>query len=274
MKWCIIFLILFNCNFLYGAETTTKIVETTTTAAEPITKVVESTTRGTEPNTGLDILKKVDENYAAENRKSLSTMIIKGRRGTRTLQSQSWIQGVEKSFTEYLSPARDRGTKMLKLEEELWIYSPSTDRIIKIAGHMLRRSVMGSDLSYEDYMEDPKLSNMYLATIIGEEIITERLCYVLELTAKKEDIAYYSRKIWVDKERFLPLKEERYAKSGKLLKTFVINEVFQLENRWYRKKMIFKDVLKKGEGTEFIIDSIEFNVEIPDYIFSKSSLRK
>lgn len=223
---------------------------------------------------GKAILEKVDENYTAENRRATSTMVIKGRRATRTLQAESWIQGVEKSFTEYLSPPREKGTKMLKLEDELWIYSPSTDRIIKIAGHMLKRSVMGSDLSYEDYMEDPKLSNMYNAELTGDENIDGRDCYILELSAKKEGIAYYRRKMWVDKERYLPLKEELFAKSGKLLKRLVINEVFKVGKRWYPKKMVFKDVLKKGSGTEFIIDSIEFDVEIPEYIFSKASLRK
>jgi len=94
------------------------------------------------------------------------------------------------------------------------------------------------------------------------------------LTAKKDKVAYYSRKLWVDKERYLPLKEELFAKSGKLLKTFWITEVFRTGIRWYPKKMIFKDVLKKGSGTEFIIDSIEFNVKIPNYIFSKASLRR
>lgn len=43
---------------------------------------------------------------------------------------------------------------------------------------------------------------------------------------------------------------------------------------WYPKKMIFKDVLKKGSGTEFIIDSVNFNAEIPKHIFSKASLRR
>ena len=201
-------------------------------------------------------------------------MIIKGRRGTRTLQAQSWIQGLDKSFTQYLAPPREKGTKMLKLKDKLWIYSPSTDRIIKIAGHMLRRSLMGSDVSYEDFMEDPKLSNIYTAKLIGKEKIADRNCYVLELTAKKEDISYHSRKLWVDTQRYLPLKEHRYAKNGKLLKTLVINEVFKVENRWYPKKMTFKDALKKGSGTEFIIDSIQFNVKIPKHIFSKAALRK
>lgn len=223
---------------------------------------------------GKTILEEVDANYIAENRKLISTMVIKGRRSTRTLQAESWIQGADKAFTEYLSPAREKGSKMLKLEDELWIYSPSTDRTIKIAGHMLRRSVMGSDLSYEDYMEDPKLSNIYDSELTGEENINGRDCYVLELKAKKEDIAYYRRKLWVDKERYLPLKEELFAKAGKLLKRLTINEVFRVDGRWYPKRMVFKDVLKSGAGTEFIIDSIEFDVEIPEYIFSKAALRK
>jgi len=245
VKKLILLILLINCAFLYGQEPA-----------------------------GKAILEKVDENYTAENHRATSTMVVKGRRGTRTLQAESWIKGVDKAFTEYLSPAREKGTKMLKIGDELWIYSPSTDRIIKIAGHMLKRSVMGSDLSYEDYMEDPKLSNMYNAELSGDENINGRDCYILELSARKEGIAYYRRKMWVDKERYLPLKEELFAKSGKLLKRLVINEVFKAGKRWYPKRMVFKDVLKSGEGTEFIIDSIEFDVEIPEYIFSKAALRK
>lgn len=224
--------------------------------------------------TGEQILEKVDENYVADNRKVTSTMIVKGRRGSRTLQVLSWVQGTEKAFSEFLSPPREKGTKMLKLENELWIYTPSTDRTIKIAGHMLRRSMMGSDISYEDYMEDPKLSNMYSVELVGEEKLVDRNCYLLELIAKEEGVSYYSRKMWVDKENFLPLREDRFAKSGKLLKTFVINEIFQVQERWYPKRVTVKDVLASGEGTEYIIDTIEFDVEIPDYIFSKASLRK
>mgnify|MGYP001029673993 FL=1 len=223
---------------------------------------------------GISILEKVDANYIADNRKVVSTMIVKGSRGTRTMQAQSWVQGMDKAFSEFLSPPRDEGTKMLKLGDELWIYTPTTDRTIKIAGHMLRRSLMGSDISYEDYMEDPKLSNLYDVELVGEESFSNRDCYVLELIAKEEGLSYHSRKLWVDKENYLPLREDRFAKSGKLLKTFLIDEVFKVQDRWYPKKATVKDALASGEGTEFIIEAIEFNVEIPDYIFSKASLRK
>jgi len=221
------------------------------------------------------IVQRMDENFGSDNKIYVGTMVVHGRRGSRTIKSKSWLQGVDQSFTEFLSPPREAGTKMLKLEDELWTYAPSTDRVIRISGHMLRQSVMGSDLSYEDMMEDPELSNIYDAEVTGEEVMAERECWVLELAAKEgKDIAYYSRKVWVDKERFIALREDRFARSGKLLKTTEVLKVLQQEGRWIPSHIVFKDVLKGGKGTEMIIESMDFDAEIPEYVFSKASLRR
>jgi outer membrane lipoprotein-sorting protein len=163
---------------------------------------------------------------------------------------------------------------MLKLEDRLWTYSPSTDRIISISGHMLRQSVMGSDLSYEDMMENKTLRASYEAVVSGEEEVNGRPCWVLELTAVKDDVAYYRRKVWVDRERFLVLREERYGRSGRLLKTLEVRAVEHIQSRWVQTHLVFKDVLKTGEGTEFKVESIEFNAALPAAIFDKASLKK
>ena len=228
----------------------------------------------TQTPTGAEILKKIDENTIAGNRSATTTMIVHGRRGDRTMTAKSWVEGSEKSFSEYLAPAREKGTKMLKLGDQLWLYSPQSDRIIRIAGHMLRQSMMGSDFSYEDMMEDHSLSDAYSAKILGSESFLDRDCWVLELTAIVDDVAYFSRKIWVDKERMLALREDRFAKGGKLLKTAEVLEVFRVNLRWYPKRMVFKDALSKGKGTELVINSIEFDVKISKHIFSKAALRK
>lgn len=224
--------------------------------------------------TANEILDRVDRNMSSENRIVESTMIIHGKRVSRTITLKSWSVGNKQAFTEYLSPAREQGTKMLKLENQLWIYSPSTDRTIQIAGHMLRQSVMGSDLSYEDIMEDRKLTEVYTARVVGEEKIDERNTWVLELTAKVEDVAYYSRKTWIDQERFVPLREELYAKSGKLLKRTDLKDVKQIQGRWFPTKIIFKDMLKEGAGTEYFMTDIKFNQQIPEYIFTKAALKQ
>ncbi|MBT4483271.1 MAG: outer membrane lipoprotein-sorting protein [Candidatus Latescibacteria bacterium] len=224
---------------------------------------------------GEEILQRVDRNMVVEQAVSVSTMIIHGRSGTRTITSKAWTKGEHNAFVEYLSPPREKGKKMLRLDDMLWTYAPEpSDRIITISGHLLRQSVMGSDLSYEDMVENDKMTEMYDARVAGSEDFNGRSCYVLELTAKKKDVAYHSRKVWVDSGRWLPLKEERYARSGRLLKTMEMNEVFQVENRWYPKKMTFKDMLSKGKGTEYIIESIDLNVEIPDHMLTKAALRE
>ncbi len=228
--------------------------------------------KGQEPSAQW-ILEKVDENILSGNKVVTARMVIHGRRGSRSLEFKSYLQGEEKGFTEFLAPARERGTKMLKLGDQLWTYSPSSDRIILISGHMLRQSVMGSDLSYEDMMEDRRLVKIYDASIAGEEKIMEADCWVLELKAKTPDVAYAARKIWVDKEKFIVWKEERFARSGALLKTTEVKKIGQFQRRWVPVQAVYKDVLKAGEGTEFIIDAIEFDAQIPESIFTKASLK-
>ncbi len=233
-----------------------------------------SRTMAQTPPSAESILARTDQNAVSGNKIILSAMTIHGRRDSRSISSTSWIQGKDKAFTEYLAPAREKGIKMLKLGDQLWTYSPDADRTISISGHMLRQSVMGSDLSYEDMLEDRELQTIYNARVVGEETVLERPCWVLELTSKGEEVAYYSRKVWVDKERFVVLKEEMYAKSNKLLKTLEVKSVIRVQGRWVQNVLVFKDVLKGGEGTEFKITAIEFEAAIPEYIFSKASLRK
>jgi outer membrane lipoprotein-sorting protein len=223
---------------------------------------------------GDEILKKVDENMFSDTRIMESRMVIHGRRATRTVESKSWQRGTSESYTEFLAPAREKGTKMLKLNDMLWEYSPSTDRTIMISGHLLRQSVMGSDLSYEDMMDDPHLPHMYSATVASEDTLRGRECWVLDLNAKKEDIAYDHRKIWVDKARYAILRENLYAKSGKLLKTMEVREVMKVQGRWLAKSVLYKDVMKEGDGTEFFMDTVTLDAKIPEYLFSKAGLRR
>ena len=220
------------------------------------------------------ILSDVDKNLSAESRMIESTMIVHGKRNDRTMTTLVYTMGDKKSFTEYLSPARDKGTKMLKLDKEMWMYAPTTDRTIMISGHMLRQSVMGSDLSYEDMMDDRKLQEIYTPAIEGEELFEGRNCTVLHLQAKVTDAAYETQKLWVDAQRMVPLKQELYGKSGQLLKRILLSNVTQIQGRWFPMKMNYKDILKEGEGTDWIVTKIEFNKAIPEHIFSKANLKQ
>ena len=222
-----------------------------------------------------DIIKAMDNNLNAKSRVLTSRMIVHGRRSSRTIESRNWVIGTNQAFTEYLSPPREAGTKMLKLGDKLWTYSPQTDRVIQISGHMLRQSVMGSDMSYNDMMEDRPMEELYEATLEGSIMIDGRDHWTMVLEARVKGLSYPKRRAWIDKEYLLPTKEELYAKSGKLLKTSTMEGIKRVQGRWFPSRFVFKDELKRNsKGTEWVIDDIKFDVDIPDSRFSKSKLRK
>jgi outer membrane lipoprotein-sorting protein len=222
-----------------------------------------------------EIIQAMDNNLNAKSRVLTSKMIVHGRRTSRTIESKNWVVGIDLAFTEYLSPPREAGTKMLKLGDKLWTYSPQTDRVIQISGHMLRQSVMGSDISYNDMMEDRPLMDLYEATLEGSVEIDGRDHWIMLLTAKVKGLSYPMRRAWIDKEYLLPMKEELYAKSGKLLKTSTMDGIKKVQGRWFPSRFVFKDELKRNsKGTEWVIDEIAFDIDIPESRFSKALLRK
>ena len=217
----------------------------------------------------------IDKKMNAKTRVLTSKMIVHGRRSSRTIESKNWVMGIDQAFTEYLSPPREAGTKMLKLGDKLWTYSPQTDRVIQISGHMLRQSVMGSDMSYNDMMEDRPIEELYSANIQQSIEINGRDHWIIVMDAKVNGLAYPKRKAWIDKEYMLPIKEELYAKSGKLLKTSTMSNITKVQGRWFPFRFKYKDELKRSsKGTEWIIEQIEFNSMIPESRFSKALLRK
>ena len=234
---------------------------------------VSSLTIGQQYPSGKTVLDKIDDNMSAKSRITTAKMEINTARGVRTMESKSWTEGNEKSFTEYLAPAREKGTKMLKLNNQLWIFSPATDRVIQISGHMLRQSVMGSDMSYEDMMNDTPLLEQYSANVTGEETIDGRKCWIVTLSAIKPEVNYQVQQMWVDQERYVPLKVDMFAKSKKILKRILFSDVQKVQGRWFPMTMLYKDMLKEGKGTKMMFQEIQLDAKIPANIFNKSSLK-
>lgn len=220
------------------------------------------------------IIQAVDANMISQTSKSRTRMVVHSRRATRTMETINYSRGNNMFFSEYLSPPREKGTKMLKLDEDLWIYDPGTDRSIQISGNMLKQSVMGSDLSYEDMMEETHLLDSYNAELSGDIQYEGRDCWILELNAKNTDVSYYKRKAYIDKQRYVCLYEEWFAKSGKLLKTVKASDVQRIDNRWYPTKYVFKDELKQGSGTEYYLEEIQLDLDLPAHVFTKAMLKK
>lgn len=223
----------------------------------------------------FDILERIDLNMVFKTAYVEADMVISIKNRVITKRFTSFSQGDEKSFIEFLSPARDRGTKILKIEDIVNVYYPSAERVLRLSGHMLRQSMMGSDFSFEDMTErSKKLREEYTAEVTAEEQLNGRPCYVLKMVSKIPKQTYYTRKAWVDKERYLGLKEELYAKSGKLLKVMRVDDIKIYQNRFYPVKITLEDKLREDSRTEMVITRIDFDVAIPFETFSERNLLK
>jgi hypothetical protein len=201
-------------------------------------------------------------------------MVIHVDQEVREKTMISYDRGQDTGYAEFLSPARDKGVKYLKIKDNMWMYLPSVDKVIKISGAMLRQSMMGSDFSYEDALESSKLLEKYTATLAGEEKIGDRNCYVVDLVAKVKEVTYYERKIWVDKERFIPLREDLFALSGKRLKEMTLGDVRRIGRRYYPMYMTMSNLLRQNSRTEMFITKMEFDIPVDPKVFTQGNLTK
>jgi outer membrane lipoprotein-sorting protein len=214
-------------------------------------------------------MERIDDNMTFQTARMRASMTIRYRAGDeRTLVFESWSSGTERSFLEFVEPARDAGSRFLRIEDAMWIYLPRVGKSVRIQGHMLRQGLMGSDFSYGDASENPSLLEDYEGTVDGEEVVEGRSCWILTLDGLRDDLSYPRQRIWVDRERWVPVKEEWYARSGKLLKTAEFGDVRQLEGRWYPFRFTLDNALQADTATTLQIIDIELGVEIPDRIFT------
>ena len=114
-----------------------------------------------EPPTVAEILTRVDAQMTFETRQASARMLIVTPEETREKAFRSFARGQEDALLFFDEPARDKGTKFLRLGGELWIYFPRSEKTVKIAGHLLRQSMLGSDFSYEDMTENRRLLDDY-----------------------------------------------------------------------------------------------------------------
>jgi outer membrane lipoprotein-sorting protein len=222
--------------------------------------------------TAEEIINMRDNNEYFDTAQMEAEMIIASgsRKITKTMTA---LTDKKNSLVEFTN-SQDRGTKFLKREGYLWMFFPDAEEPIRLSGHMLNQGMMGSDFSFQDVMESDKLTDLYDFEIIKEEELDGRPCYVLEGIAREGvKISYYRRVSWVDKERFIGLKEELYAQSGRILKETKVNQLEEIEGRWVAVDSVMENKLRKNTYTQFILTKITFNPEIPEETFSLQNLR-
>jgi outer membrane lipoprotein-sorting protein len=143
-----------------------------------------------------------------------------------------------------------------------------------ISGHMLKESMMGSDLSYADTIDNATLSSRYNPVLKGSESWNGRSAWVLELNAKSRSESYPKRTLWIDTENGDVLHYELFALSGAKLKEYNLIRVETFGSKRFPVEMEIMDLLRRGSKTTFIMKNVILDRPIADSVFSQRNLER
>lgn len=220
--------------------------------------------------------------YAGNDFKAKVHMRLISKEGKERIRDLTMLRkdiqegGDQKYFIYFSRPADVRNmtfmvVKYPQKDDDRWLYIPAIKMVRRIAANDKQSSFVGSDFTYEDVSGRDIEEDDY--TLQKEETLSGKECFVIESAPKSEKSAKWSKKIsWIDKQSFIPLKEEYYDKRGDLWKVFTA-EVKEIQG--------FPTIMKRtmenkqnGHRTEVTFTEVKYNMGLPSALFSERSLRR
>ena len=223
-----------------------------------------------------EIVKRADDKMRGEN-SGISEMSMKIIRPTweRAIEFKSWGKGTEKMMVLITAPAREKGQSFLKVGREMWNWNPTISRTIKLPPSMLSQGWMGSDYTNDDMINQRSIVVDYTHSIIDNENIEERECYVIELIPKEDAPVVWGKIIfWISKTDDMVLKSEYYDEDEYLVKTELGKEIRNMNGRIIPTVYEIIPAEEENQKTVVTLKSIQFNAPISDNFFSIQNMKK
>jgi outer membrane lipoprotein-sorting protein len=220
--------------------------------------------------TAEQLVRQIETQYMGESSEGRTEMTIKTSDWQRKLVMKIWSEGRDKFLTRILSPAKERGICTLKVENNIWNYLPRIDRMIKIPSSLMGDSWMGSHLTNDDLVKENKIDKLYDLEIVAsssEEIIISGI-------PRKDAAVVWGKILYVvDPEKRTPLYVEYFDEENVKVRRIEFSEVTKIGDRWIPKTMTVKPLEKPEEFTRMRYLDLDFNVKLPDRLFTLKSLR-
>ena len=222
-----------------------------------------------------EIIQKIDATERVASSKGLVRQIITTSGGEkRTLEMEYYTRDRnDKQLMIYTAPKRVRGDKILMLDDgdDIWFYTPKTDRVRHLASHARRQRVQGSDFAYED-MAGGSLEEDYTCTLLGEEKIHGAVCYKFELIPTESGPHYTRLVLWAEKEKFISRRID-YYEDDEVVKQLNLHDIKRIDKHWCALRLVMAN-LKEGGQTAMETVEIEFDLELDDTIFTTRHLKR
>lgn len=187
-----------------------------------------------------------------------------------------------KALDVIIQPISDKNTAMLSWgyagedrPSDFWVYLPvlsKVKRIVSVADSGESGAVFGSEVSAED--SDVRKVGDYTYKMLGDDTYRGRSVWKIEMTptASRRKRSFYGRIVaYVDKERFIVLKEDLYDRSGRHYKQYTVLDVKQFGKVWLVTDAAINNLVKR-RITTWEHPRVVLNVDIEEEFLSQRSL--
>lgn len=226
--------------------------------------------------TAYEIVKRCDDKIRGEQTGySEMSMEIVRPSWSRNLAFKSWNMGTEYSLVYITDPPQEEGQSFLKRNNDMWNWNPTINRMIKLPPSMLAQGWMGSDFTNDDLLNQSSIVVDYTHSIIENETVTDRECYVIELTPKEDAPVVWGKVIlWISTGDFLQMKSEYYDEDDYLVKTEISSEIKTMDGRLIPTRFELIPADEPGNKTIVTMDVIEFNISLSEGFFSQQNMQR
>ena len=225
--------------------------------------------------TAEEIINKAEDIIKGTSAYGDITMTVVTPDYTRSLEMESWWVGNEKALIVVKSPKKEKGNKTLKIGNEMWSYLKNTETTIKIPPSMMLQSWNGSDFTNDDIVRESNLTDDYNQKVISEENINGEMCWKIELDPKPDaPVVWGKLYYWVRKADYIPVTVEYYDEKGTLMRDMVFSDIKILGDRKIPSKWTMYNKTKEGHSTSFVINDMQFDINIPNRKFSFQELER
>ena len=219
------------------------------------------------------ILRGAFDNWRASSSHGISEMTIRNASGTRSLSMESWTQGRDKALVRFTAPARDAGNATLQNGRRTYVFNPKLNQVIQLPASAMQQSWMGSDFSYNDLSKTEQIITDYNHRLIGTEQNAGRTVYVIEAIPKRGKPIVWGKQILRVRDDYVLLGQQFYDQNGNLVREMVADRIGTLGGRPYPVQLTMRSLDKPGQWTRITTQSAEFDIDLPDYLFTRSNLQ-
>jgi len=130
-----------------------------------------------------------------------------------------------------------------------------------------------SDLSYQDAVEN--FFAWKKQAIVGSESINNVNCQILESKPEGSSLTIYAKvRSWIDPERFVPMRIEKYSSSGELVRRIDVTRVGRDEKHHPIPSSLTVHGPRKNSVTEFNGARIDQDLQFTDADFTAAGVLK